>query len=72
MIKLEKILKISRIVFYGISILVFAFFAFIIYSHVFATGVSRADDAYIATGAKSLAFGYGYSSSITPRMGRMD
>jgi len=66
MIDSKKIPQISRLIFYGLSILLFVFFLFIIYGNVFSKGVCHADDAYISIGAKNLAFGYGYSTSLTP------
>jgi len=41
-------------------------FLIIVYGHAFSKGGSHSDDSYIATGAKNVAFGLGYSSSITP------
>jgi hypothetical protein len=66
---MEKLSKVPRVILYGLSILLFCIFFYILYGNVFSKGVCHADDAYIAIGAKNLAFGYGYSSSIEGSFG---
>jgi hypothetical protein len=41
-----------------------AAFAYLVFGHVFANGLCCADDSYISVGAKNLALGYGYGTSI--------
>jgi|GEM_PF-3399946 len=66
MIEVKQIQQVPKIIITGLSVVVFFMFFYILYGYVFSQGVTPSDEAYIATGAKNLAFGYGYSSSITP------
>jgi hypothetical protein len=58
--------KMLQRVIIGITVLIWLGFLYLNFAHAFSAGISHADDAYMAIGAKNLARGYGYSSSLPP------
>ncbi len=59
----KSVNPVARAGFYLIGLLIFSFFIYIVYGHVFSEGLSCADDSFFAVVAKNLAFGNGYATS---------